>query len=324
MKTFQEALDVSSEAGPLSVLLGNGFSQAWDAGIFNYANLLERADFGASDVVIRALFAAVGTYDFEAVMKELVGAHRVLTAYGQNEALCARVHEDQERLKDALIGAISSSHPALPSGVTGAQYTAAKVFLTRFKQIFTVNYDLLLYWARNKPDIDPAFDSDDGFRANQTWRQSGTDQNIFFLHGGLHIYEQREDTRKHACTDGGTTIIEQVRRNLVAGRFPLFVSEPTSPLKKARINRSRYLRACFDALPKLEGTLFIYGHSIDDNDAHIFEQIDASPVRQVYVSVFGDENSAGNRRLTANATTAFSTAMRNVDFYQAESTPLWG
>lgn len=323
MNTFEEQIAASESEGPISVLLGNGFSQAWDSSIFNYANLLAQADFGDGDAVIRALFASINTYDFEAVMKELLGADRVLSAYGQNDGLLTRIRADQERLKDALIDAISSSHPDLPSRVADEQYVAVKTFLTRFEQIFTVNYDLLLYWARNKPDLGPRFDSDDGFRQQQTWRSHGTSQNVHFLHGGLHIYEHAADVRKHASTESGRTIIDQVRQNLRAGRFPLFVSEPTSERKKARINRSRYLRLCFDALRNLEGTLFVFGHSMDENDAHIFEQMESSQVSKVFVSIFGDESSPANRRAMANAAALLGRSGRTVGFYRAESAPVW-
>lgn len=56
MLTFDEAL-ATLPAGTLpTVLLGNGFSQAWNAAIFNYASLLQVANFGDRDVQIRTLF----------------------------------------------------------------------------------------------------------------------------------------------------------------------------------------------------------------------------------------------------------------------------
>ena len=40
---FDEAITIAKEE-PRSVLLGNGFSIARAGGVFNYANLLEKAD----------------------------------------------------------------------------------------------------------------------------------------------------------------------------------------------------------------------------------------------------------------------------------------
>lgn len=50
--TFQEAMDSVDEDSKPSIVLANGFSQAWDAQIFNYENLLEAAEFGDRDAVI--------------------------------------------------------------------------------------------------------------------------------------------------------------------------------------------------------------------------------------------------------------------------------
>lgn len=69
MLTYSEALEQVEEGGRPSIILGNGFSRAWRDDIFNYANLLEAANFGPCDVQIRALFQRLETYDFEAVMK---------------------------------------------------------------------------------------------------------------------------------------------------------------------------------------------------------------------------------------------------------------
>lgn len=71
----------------------------------------------------------------------------------------------------------------------------------------------------------------------------------------------------------------------------------------------------------MNGNLIIFGHSMDDTDTHIFEQVDSSGVTDVYVSIYGDDNSAQNRRTKSNAASFFETC--NVHFYRAESTPIW-
>ena len=74
MLTFEEAIESMEEDETASILIANGFSQAWDADIFNYANLLEAANFGEREGVIRPLFENLGTYDFESIMKQLEAA----------------------------------------------------------------------------------------------------------------------------------------------------------------------------------------------------------------------------------------------------------
>ncbi|GJL73382.1 MAG: hypothetical protein NMNS01_25810 [Nitrosomonas sp.] len=111
MITFSEALATVEDGAKPSLLLGNGFSRSWRNDIFNYANLLEAADFKDREPELHALFQRCNTYDFEAVMRTLVSARTVLEAYGNNDALIAVIERDQQLLKDALITAISTTHP---------------------------------------------------------------------------------------------------------------------------------------------------------------------------------------------------------------------
>jgi hypothetical protein len=143
------------------------------------------------------------------------------------------------------------------------------------------------------------------------------------LHGGLHIYDTGEVIKKHACTEDGDTIIQQVRANLDAGRFPLFVSEPTYQKKRYKVTHNPYLSFCYRKLGDLGGTLFIHGHSMDENDKHIFDQVKSSRVTRVFVSIYGDEYSEANTRTKANAKAFIEKLDKDVDFYQAESTPVW-
>lgn len=327
MLTYQEALkSIDREERP-SLLLGNGFSQAWNKETFNYANLLEKANFGPRDAIIKSLFANLNTYDFEVIMRQLVSTEIVCEAYGVEQGMVNQIKEDKKSLKKSLITVISSTHPFLPSNVTDDQYISVRKFISGFNQIFTVNYDLLLYWSINKNNLEPKnYKTDDGFRASQLWKgydTDDTDQKVHFLHGGLHIYDSGIDIKKHVCKDTGKTIIEQVRENLEAGKFPLFVSEPNHEDKLKKIEHNPYLNYCFQALRKLQDTLFIYGHSMDENDKHIFSQIKSSQTRKVFVSIYGDENSEANTRTKANAQAFLQEKDRNVDFFNAASVPIW-
>ena len=324
MLSYQDALNQLEDGEKRSILIANGFSQAWDAKIFNYANLLDAASFDKRDLEIRGLFTASHTYDFEAIMRQLVSAQIVLETYGADTKLIDTIKADQEILKDALLDAITKTHPGLPSEVTDDQYVSVRTFLSGFKNVFSLNYDLLFYWARNKSNLDPdPYKTDDGFRWPNTWSVTETKQYFFFLHGGLHIYDNGLGIRKHACTEYGETIIEQVRDNLNQGRFPLFVSEPNDSKKKEKIEHNPYLYHSFRALKQLDHVLFIHGHSMDENDKHIFDQIASSGVRKIYVSIFGNENTDENKRTKANARAYLESLTVSVDFYQAETAPIW-
>jgi hypothetical protein len=323
--TFEEAMATVKEGHKPSVLLGNGFSRAWNNNIFNYANLLEAASFNDREVEIRELFRRCETHDFEAVMRALVSAKAVLESYGGNDALVETIERDQQLLKDALISAISNTHPSRPNEITTEQFTAARRYLSRFEHIFTVNYDLLFYWSRNMNDLPPkGYTTNDGFRVGCKWQCLDEKQKVHFLHGGLHIFDSGSAIEKHAHSKTGTSIIDLVRGNLRSGRFPLFVSEPTSAKKKLRIEHNLYLDFCFRALRKASGTFFIQGHSIDVNDKHIFDQLKASQqVEKFFVSIFGDENSEDNTRIKANARTYLEPGISQVEFFDAQSAAIW-
>jgi hypothetical protein len=255
-------------------------------------------------------------------MKCLVAARTVLVSYGDGADLVEQIQVDEQALKDALIVAIANTHPERPYDVSDAQYKAVRSFLCDFGSIFTLNYDLLLYWARNVIVEPLHFKTDDGFRRESKWAGFGTNQQFHFLHGGLHIFDSSDGVKKHTF-EGGGSIIDQVRENLNVGRFPLFVSEPTAQRKLNRIEHNPYLNYCYRGLSKINGTVVILGHSIDENDKHIFDAIRKSSVTQIFVSLYGDEESDGNIRSKANAMAFLSVGGRSVEFFDANIAPVW-
>jgi hypothetical protein len=323
--SFDEAMTQIGDGEKPSILLGNGFSLALRNDIFNYANLLEKADFGDRDPELRRLFKVSETYDFEAVMRSLIAAKAVLEAYGGNKTLVETIEQDVRRLKDALITAISATHPGRPADVSDVEFTAVRHFLSRFDHVFTVNYDLLFYWARNQNNLPPQnYRSDDGFRTRCIWKPDNPEpQKAHFLHGALHIFDSEAAIEKHAANNIGTGIIDLVRANLDVGKFPLFVAEPTSAKKKHRIEHNPYLAYCFRALQKNSGAFFIIGHSMDENDKHIFDELKQSKVNRFFVSIFGDEDNDANARVKANAIAYLKSGASQVTFFDAQSAPIW-
>jgi len=79
--SYQDAIDQLSDGEIPSILIANGFSQAWDASIFNYASILDAASFGTRDKEIKGLFKLSETYDFETIMGQLVSAQMVLETF---------------------------------------------------------------------------------------------------------------------------------------------------------------------------------------------------------------------------------------------------
>jgi hypothetical protein len=324
MLTFEQMWEHVDEGRGISVLLGNGFSRAWRDKLFRYETLYHEATFDGREDAIHQVFAVLETQDFEKVTSRLRASRDILRLYTDDARLVAQLECDAQLIKDGLLKAIANTHPSRPTEVTEKEFRRARAFLARFRSIYTVNYDLLMYWARKQNDLPPDdWRTDDGFRAEQLWVGPDTDQEIFFLHGALHLYETQDGVKKHSFSDTGQPIIDTVQENLRENVFPLFVSEPTSEAKLSRINKNPYLSYCLRQLAKESGCIFIFGHGFSEVDRHIFSAIDHRDVDHVFVSVFGDPNNKDNRRIRGNATAYLQTEARRVSFVDAETVPIW-
>jgi hypothetical protein len=75
-------------------------------------------------------------------------------------------------------------------------------------------------------------------------------------------------------------------------------------------------------------SLFIFGHSLASNDAHILKQIEKREIGKIYVSLYGDPASDFNRGIIARA--HLMAAVRDerypldVQFFDAASANVWG
>jgi Domain of unknown function (DUF4917) len=134
--------DAMKQAGgkDCTLLLGNGFSIKY----FNYKNLLEKADLKADDPM-RVLFDKLGTVDFERVVRALENASVVERAYG-DDPHADQLMADANRLREALVRAVRGTHPGHREDIE-AMIPSCVDFLTPFDNVFTMNYDLLLYWV---------------------------------------------------------------------------------------------------------------------------------------------------------------------------------
>jgi hypothetical protein len=155
--SFEEALR-ATEGEDRSLLLGNGFSVAQSEGAFAYKNLLDKSGVDANSP-IRKVFSTLATVDFEEVIHALEHAAKVEEAY-DDETKKNLFANDAQSVRNALISAIQAVHPKIVFEIPDKELHSCKSFLTHFSSIFTLNYDLLLYWVRLSPNS-PSFS--DGF-----------------------------------------------------------------------------------------------------------------------------------------------------------------
>lgn len=352
LMTFDDAVTDSERYAKRHLLLGNGFSIACRADIFHYGSLYAQADFSHIPEV-QAVFQALATQDFEAAIRALENAARILPSYvPHGEAAAAKMLEHAAALKEVLVQTIAGNHPNIPSEIADQRFWACRRFLAHFLtgpkagQVFTLNYDLLLYWALMHDDM-PFGDRielvrNDGFGNDEddpdadyvVWQgETGAhDAKVHFLHGALHLFDSGSELKKYTWVRKQVRLIDQARDAIAADAYPLFVAEGTSVQKKAKIRHNAYLYQGFKQFTAnvKVGThcVFIYGHSLAENDDHILTRIGRGRFPKLYVGIYGDENSPDNQRIMgrANALTRLRTAAYplEVAFYDAASANVWG
>ncbi len=195
--SYDKAMAALSGSKRRHLLLGNGFSIALKPDIFSYGSLYENADFAAVPHVKR-LFEALGTQDFEIVIKHLQDAAKVVEVYRPSAVTLARsLRRDAAAIKDALVTAIAKRHPDRPFDIRPVQYASCRKFVSAFDHIFTLNYDVLLYWALMQDEVDKlTLRHDDGFRHPEddpdkpwvSWQQANS-ATVSYLHGALHLFD---------------------------------------------------------------------------------------------------------------------------------------
>jgi hypothetical protein len=335
--TFSQALEDAQRFGKRHLLLGNGFSIACRPDIFLYGRLYENADFSRLSPTAKLAFEALGTQDFERVIKALRDTRKILIAYGAPSDLTDTLAADADSLRELLVQTIAASHPAWPGDISDKEYRTCREFISHFNNIYTFNYDLLLYWAQMHTEEGTSPNSDDGFRKQEdnfdagyvVWEPSQShEQNMYFLHGALHVFDTGTEIQKYTWINTGQRLIDQIRDALQRDFFPLFVSEGTSNEKLERIRHNDYLAKAFRSFSEITGALFVYGHSLAPNDEHYLKRIERGKTAQVYVGIYGDPASDSNKQIIgrANQLAAARTLSRplTVSFYDAATAKVWG
>ena len=244
-------------------------------------------------------------------MEALQDASALVGIYAtKSPKLAARLKRDAEKLRDILAETISENHPERPYNISQAQYASCKQFLSYFNgSLYSLNYDLLLYWTLMQDEVKPAVKSDDGFRDSEdhsgdfvVWDvQNSGQQRIYFLHGALHIHDAGSELKKFVWSKTEVALIDQIKRSLALRHYPLIVTEGTSDQKMDRIQHSGFLNRAYRSFSEIGGSLFIYGHSLAENDEHLLKLIDGGKTKQVFVGLYGNPDSGPNQKIIERA-----------------------
>lgn len=304
-----------------TLLVGNGFSAQY----FNYANLLEKSGL-EPESPIRNLFKKLGTVDFEAVVRALESAALVELAYDHAKH-AEELERDAQAVREALVQAVKTTHPEHREELEKS-YENASRFIDGFGSVFSLNYDLLLYWVLLEHG-----NHKDGFGLGQNsvgGRLRGPFQpqahcSVFNLHGGLHLF-QDDIGDVYKALNTGDGVVATISDQIIRGKkMPLYVAEGTSQAKLKKIKSVDYLRHCYEVLRENTANVFVYGHSADENDAHIYDAIFRSGAKHVYFGVHRP-NEAKRRQFDARLSKYSKLAGDRIPYtlYDSESANVWG
>lgn len=289
--------------GRFHLLLGNGFSIACNP-IYQYGRLYDFAKENGLTEHVLGVFDYLGTNNFEGVMRLLEDGAWLAKYYGlrANPKNKSSMTKDLESVKRALIVALTKTHLQIPNEVGEDRLKQCAEFLKPYHNIFTVNYDLLLYWvAMSETELlrrDGFRDSEDDPEAKYCVfsEHIGGDKGIFFIHGALHLYVEGGEVRKHTWSKTGVRLIDRIEEGLSRGEYPLFVAEGIAEKKKIQIQADSYLSYCLGKLQRINNSLIIFGLSLGETDQHILDAISHNcGLSEVYVGIHGDPKSTANK-----------------------------
>lgn len=344
--SFDELMGVLSGENNNSLLLGNGFSVACRPDIFRYDAIFDRviADLPSKDVNrIKTVFDTFGTRDFEKVIFSLERFADIGPEYRLSKKSSTALLSDAKVLRDKLVDGIAKSHPEGPYEIDDTEFASCARFLTKFNSIYTINYDLLLYWTvlnQNLTQFTDGFGEPEEKDADYVeWELGGeTSAKMHYLHGALHLFDMGSSVRKVSWCRTGKTLKEQVIEQLRYGKFPLFVAEGDADSKMRAINSNGYLARTYRSFQSKGGHLVVFGCSFSDNDTHIVRAIEQGKWQSLSIGLHGKISSDNNRNLiarceqikTAHRSYLAKRSKRNqqsdlpVRYYDSSTAYVWG
>lgn len=343
MKTYNEVIEyLRRNHRQHHLLIGNGFSISYDKDIFSY-NALSRFLMDSENDTLKSVFKVFNTQNFELVMEQLdnyVAVSKVLKfPYGCNKQL----EDVAKQLKDSLIEAVSAMHPEQVFEIPEENSAACARFLNEYLQnggnVFSTNYDLLLYWVMMRNEQHPTdgfgreaenegygeyVKEDDIEWSELIWGKHKKDQNVHYLHGSLPLFDTGTEIIKEEYD--GTWILDKIKQRMEKGHFPIFVTAGDAVQKMKHISHNKYLTYCYDCLCNIEGSLITFGFSFGDNDTHIIDAINRAAkygqrrgdkLLSIYVGVFSDADLAHMQSIESKFEC-------KVNYFDAKTANIWG
>lgn len=256
-----------------TLLLGNGASRTvWAKYSYEslYGAAVEAGDVAGLSTEAAAVFAELGTTNFEYVLGALETSRRVQSALGG----CVRpTRNAYHNVQTALGNAVQHVHVPWDSLPTKTLATI-KSELRAYEYVFSTNYDLIAYWAiMHEDDTEPFKD----FFWGPSYSFDVTDctvkpnsVSVYYLHGGLHLRRSMSTGLTFKSTSAQGDLLRQFAR-IEPEAHPLIVTEGTAEDKLRSIRTSDYLGFCHRSLESAPDGVVAIGHSLSTSDDHLVE-----------------------------------------------------
>ncbi len=344
IETFDDVLKSIKVNGDrqFHLLMGNGFSMAYDSTIFSY-NALHEFITDLDDELLSKLLGIIKTKNFEVIMQQLDTFAALIDAFGTDKKLKGKIEVASKKLKASLLDAVKALHPEhvfkVPQEKNNACATFFKAFLETKGHIYTTNYDLLLYWVLMRNDIMRAVD---GFGRDREspdeyvppeeleyselrWGKHKAGQDIFYVHGALPLFDTGVEIVKEEY-DNEHYLLEKISARIGGGDYPIFVTAGNGREKLTHIMHNRYLTHCYDSLSNVTGSLVTFGFNFGDSDDHIIDAINAAAkhgkkvfpkLLSIYVGVYSEADQKHMEHIAGRFKC-------KVHLYDARTANVWG
>lgn len=345
LETFDDVLlsIKKNNSRKFHLLLGNGFSVAYNPNMFSY-NALHDFMSNLQDSDLSKILSVIETRNFEIIMQQLDTCTALIEAFDGNSALKIKIEESTKALKRKLLEAVNALHPEHVFKVPEAQSKICAAFLEHFLGanggIYSTNYDLLLYWVllrnvmqkhndgcgREQENFSEEFTPpEDQIWSELTWGKHRKEQNTFYLHGALQFFDDGTSIVKEEYS-GHEYLLAGISKRMEKGQYPIFVTAGDGQQKLEHITHNQYLNFCYDKLCSLDGSLVTYGFRFGAYDEHIIDAINraakngknaAEKLRSIYIGVYSKEDHDHIEQIAHK----FKCKLR---IYDAKTANVWG
>ncbi|MCF6184223.1 MAG: DUF4917 family protein [Bacteroidales bacterium] len=319
LMTYQEVVaSLNKKKRKKHLLLGNGFSMAFDNNIFSY-NALSKFIENSGDPMVTKLFERLNTKNFELIMQQLDNFCEITDLFSDDKTLVSKIKAVTEQLKNSLIDAVKELHPEHVFKIPDEKSESCMKFLQEYLShdglVFSTNYDLLLYWVLMRNQVQNAIDGfgrdletdldsgeyippEDFEYSELRWGKYKKEMTVFHLHGTLPIFDTGINIVKVEY-DNVHYLLENVKERIDNKDYPIFVTAGNGREKLNHIMHNKYLTHCYDQLCDIEGSLVTFGFNFGEYDYHIIDAVNKAAkmgmkVRDklwgVYIGVYSDEN----------------------------------